>query len=77
MFQKLFLALTALCGLSSCVTFNTGAKLDSIGKAVPTTPYHEGQFYKLNGAGYKEIMVEKRKIYPYATWQRMPSNTQI
>ena len=64
MFQKLLLALTTLCCLSSCITFNTGAKLDSIGKAVPTTPYHEGQFYKLNGAGYKEIMVEYRQLNP-------------
>ena len=65
MFQKLFLALTALCCLSSCVTFNTGAKLDSIGKAVPTRSYdHEGQFYRLNGSGYQELMVEYKQLNP-------------
>ena len=65
MFQKLFLALTALCCLSSCITFNTGAKLDSIGKAVPTRSYdHEGQFYRLNGTGYQEIMVEYKQLNP-------------
>ncbi len=54
-----------MCGLSSCVTFNTGAKLDSIGKAVPTYEHHfEGQYYLLHGVAYREIMVEYRQVNP-------------
>jgi hypothetical protein len=58
MIQRLLLLLMLLCGLSCCRTFNTGAKLDSIGKAVPTEASHDGQVYRLNGTLYKEIMVE-------------------
>ena len=65
MFQKLFLALTALCCLSSCVTFNTGAKLDSFGKAMPINAYREEEpLYEVNGIVYKEIMVEYRQMNP-------------
>ena len=65
MFQKLFLALTALCCLSSCITFNTGAKLDSIGKAMPIKAYREEEpLYEVNGIVYKEIMVEYRQMNP-------------
>lgn len=66
MFQKIFLSLVALCSLCSCVTFNTGAKLDSIGKAVPILAYKEGEesYYKVNGVVYKEILVEYRQLNP-------------
>ncbi len=65
MFQKIFLSLVTLCCLCSCVTFNTGAKLDSIGKAVPIMAYRsEDSFYMVNGVTYKEIVVEYRQINP-------------
>lgn len=65
MFRHLLIALGMLCSLSSCITFNTGSKLDSIGKAVPTLPYYpEEQFYKINGVAYKEAMVEYRQLHP-------------
>ena len=66
MFQKLILSLVSLCCLSSCVTFNTGAKLDSIGKALPILAYKEGEesYYKVNGVVYKEILVEYRQLNP-------------
>ena len=65
MFQKLFLALTALCCLSSCITFNTGAKLDSIGKAVPINTYREEEsLFEVTGVVYQEIMVEYRQQNP-------------
>ncbi len=66
MFQKLILSLTILCSLSSCITFNTGARLDSVGKALPILAYQEGeeQYYKINGVVYKEIMVEYRQLNP-------------
>ena len=65
MFQKLLLALTTLCCLSSCITFNTGAKLDSIGKAVPINTYREEEsFFEVNGVVYQEIMVEYRQQNP-------------
>lgn len=67
MFRHLLLALGVLCSLSSCITFNTGAKLDSIGKAVPATMIEEStpQFYKLNGVIYKEVMVQYRQPNPH------------
>ena len=65
MFQKLLLALTTLCCLSSCITFNTGAKLDSIGKAVPINTYREEEsLFEVNGVVYQEIMVEYRQQNP-------------
>ena len=51
--------------MSSCITFNTGAKLDNIGKAVPTLDFsHNGRYFKLNGVAYEEIMVEYRQMNP-------------
>lgn len=65
MFQKLFLALTTLCCLSSCITFNTGAKLDSIGKAVPINAYRDEEpLYEVNGVVYQETMIEYRQLQP-------------
>ena len=65
MFQKLLLALTTLCFLSSCITFNTGAKLDSIGKAVPIKAYRDEEpLYEVNGVVYQETMVEYRQLQP-------------
>lgn len=47
------------------MTFNTGAKLDNMGKAVPTLQSsHEGRYFKLNGVAYREIMVEYRQLNP-------------
>ena len=65
MFQKLLLSLVSLCCLSSCITFNTGAKLDSIGKAVPINTYREEEsLFEVNGVVYQEIMVEYRQMNP-------------
>ena len=65
MFQKLLLSLVSLCCLSSCITFNTGAKLDSIGKAVPINTYREEEsLFEVNGVVYQEIMVEYRQQNP-------------
>ena len=65
MFQKLILSLVSLCCLCSCVTFNTGAKLDSIGKAVPINTYREEEsLFEVNGVVYQEIMVEYRQLNP-------------
>ncbi len=65
MFQKLLLSLVSLCCLSSCVTFNTGAKLDSIGKAVPMQKnLDEPQFYLLDGVPYREVMIEYKQLNP-------------
>ena len=68
MFHNLLLSLSFICVLSSCVSFNTGAKLDSIGKAVPTLAglsSYNGQQYQLNGAAYKEVMVEYKQPNPH------------
>lgn len=65
MFRKLLLTFTGLCCLSSCITFNTGAKLDSIGKAVPINTYREEEsLFEVNGVVYQEIMVEYRQQNP-------------
>ena len=65
MFRKLLLTFTGLCCLSSCITFNTGAKLDSIGKAVPINTYREEEsLFEVNGVVYQEIMVEYRQMNP-------------
>ena len=65
MFQKLILSLVSLCSLSSCVTFNTGAKLDSIGKAVPMQEnLDEPQFYLLDGVPYREVMIGYKQLNP-------------
>ena len=65
MFQKIFLSLVALCCLSSCITFNTGAKLDSIGKAVPINAYRDEEpLYEVNGVVYQETMIEYRQLQP-------------
>lgn len=65
MFRQVLLSLLALCSLSSCITFNTGSKLDSIGKAVPIKAYRgEEPLYRVNGVVYKEIMVEYRQSNP-------------
>lgn len=67
MLQRLSLLITLvlLCCLSSCISFNTGAKLDSIGKAVPNTTSYNGQCYQLNGVVYREVMVEYRQPNPH------------
>lgn len=62
---SLLITLILLCCLSSCISFNTGAKLDSLGKAVPTTTTYNGQSYRLNGVAYKEVMVEYRQPNPH------------
>ena len=65
MFRKFLLTFTGLCCLSSCITFNTGAKLDSIGKAVPINTYREEEsLFEVNGVVYQEIMVEYRQQNP-------------
>lgn len=64
MIHRLLLSLVLLSGLSSCITFNTGAKLDSIGKAEPTLRHHDGQVYRLNHTLYEEVMVEYQQLHP-------------
>lgn len=65
MMRKHILALILLSGLSSCVSFNTGAKLDSIGKAEPTRDcLYDGQYYQLDGVAYHEIKVEYKQLNP-------------
>ena len=66
MIRYLLLSLVTLFSMSSCITFNTGAKLDNIGKAVPTRGAysHDGRYFRLNGVAYKEIMVEYRQLNP-------------
>lgn len=64
MLPRIFLCLLA-CVLSSCISFNTGARLDSIGKAEPVQVFNlDGQCYKLNGHVYKETMVEYMQLRP-------------
>lgn len=62
--------------MSSCITFNTGAKLDNLGKAVPTLVcLHDGRYFMLNGVAYKEIMVEYRQLHPkWVGLCRLPHN---
>lgn len=76
MFRYLLLSLVTLFSMSSCITFNTGAKLDNMGKAVPTLDYnHDGRYFKLNGVAYKEIMVEYRQLNPkWVGVVRLPHN---
>lgn len=57
------LALPALL-LSSCVSSNIGAKLDSIGKAVPTIHLNNPQLYELNGDYYTECEVRYMRYAP-------------
>ncbi|MBR1982986.1 MAG: hypothetical protein IKA23_09600 [Akkermansia sp.] len=65
MFQRCLLILMMICGLNSCISFNTGARLDSIGKAVPTCGnLEEPQYYLLNGVPYKEELVEYKQQNP-------------
>ncbi|MBQ4635098.1 MAG: hypothetical protein IJB64_01540 [Akkermansia sp.] len=64
--SRLLLSLLILCGVSSCITFNTGAKLDSIGKAVPSiTEEGKGQYYRLNGVVYREVMLSYVQQNPH------------
>lgn len=52
--------------ISSCITFNTGAKLDSIGKAVPSLEYDDNlQYYRFNGVVYQKVMVSYVQQNPY------------
>ena len=62
---SLLITLILLCCLSSCISFNTGARLDSLGKAVPTATTYNGSCYRLNGVAYKEVMVEYRQPNPH------------
>ncbi len=62
---SLFITLMLLCSLCCCISFNTGASLDSLGKAVPTTTTYNGPCYRLNGVAYKEVMVEYRQPNPH------------
>lgn len=65
MIRCLILSLLTLFGLCSCVTFNTGAKLDNMGKAVPTCESSlDNRYFKLNGVAYQEIKVEYRQLNP-------------
>lgn len=64
---RILLLMLVCCIFTSCISFNTGAKLDSIGKAVPTEVYRaENQYYKLHGSVYKEILVEYMQLCPRA-----------
>lgn len=76
MLQYFLLALITLFSMSSCITFNTGAKLDNMGKAVPTLDYlHDSRYFKLNGVAYREIMVEYRQLNPkWVGVCRLPHN---
>lgn len=76
MFRYFLLSLVTLFSMSSCITFNTGAKLDNIGKAVPTLDLsHNGRYFKLNGVAYEEIMVEYRQLNPkWVGVCRLPHN---
>lgn len=64
MFPRILFCLLA-CVLSSCLSFNSGAKLDSIGKAEPVQKFNlDGQCYRNNGHIYKETMVEYLQLRP-------------
>ncbi len=68
-----FIALPALL-LSACVSSNIGAKLDSIGKAVPTI--HRDTYnglYQLNGVYYMECEVRYMRYAPnFMDWYPDP-----
>ena len=50
----------------SCISFNTGAKLDSIGKAVPSLRTDDNKkYYRLNGVVYREVMVSYVQQNPH------------
>lgn len=63
---KFLFSLLILCGISSCITFNTGAKLDSIGKAVPSLKSDDNrQYYRFNGVVYRKVMVSYVQQNPH------------
>ena len=63
---KLLLSLLILFGSCSCVSFNTGACLDSIGKAVPSLRAgSNNKYYRLNGVVYQEVMVSYVEQNPH------------
>lgn len=65
MIRVFLLSLLTLFALNNCITFNTGAKLDNMGKAVPALQSsYEGRYFKLNGVAYQERMVEYRQLNP-------------
>lgn len=65
MIRELCLSLFLL-SLSSCLTFNTGAKLDSLGKAVPSVSEEDkGQYYRWNGVVYREVMISYVQLNPH------------
>ena len=76
MIRFFLLSLLTLFALNSCITFNTGAKLDNMGKAVPALLCsYEGRYFKLNGVAYQERMVEYRQLNPKWVWVvRLPHN---
>lgn len=76
MIRFFLLSLLSLFALNSCITFNTGAKLDNMGKAVPTLKYSlDGRYFKLNGVAYQEQMVEYRQLNPkWVGVIRLPHN---
>lgn len=59
----LAIAVSALL-LPGCISCNLGAKLDSIGKAVPTIHHNNPLLYELNGNYYTECEVRYMRYTP-------------